>query len=164
MSLYSRARVTCARIRFDCVGAQVGDASRKVPFHIISRRPAAARLCAGLDRLCAGLDRLYAKRSDRSCACGIYLHGSASAGVAVFLFIATRRESLFNQYATSLDRLGLLRKRQLRVATMDARHYPVETQPHVCKAREKLSGPIQRSVGFRWRHAIRMGQARHSVA
>jgi predicted small integral membrane protein len=37
-----------------------------------------------------------------------------------FLFIATRRESLFNQYATSLDRLGLLRKRQLRVATMDA--------------------------------------------
>jgi hypothetical protein len=44
-----------------------------------------------------------------------------------FLFIATRRESLFNQYATSLDRLGLLRKRQLRVATMDARHYPVET-------------------------------------
>ena len=44
-----------------------------------------------------------------------------------FLFIATRRESLFNQYATSLDRLGLLRKRQLRVATMDARHYPLET-------------------------------------
>ena len=45
-----------------------------------------------------------------------------------FLFIATRRESLFNQYATSLDRLGLLRKRQLRVATMDARHYPLETR------------------------------------
>jgi hypothetical protein len=44
-----------------------------------------------------------------------------------FLFIATRRESLFNQYATSLDRLGLLRKRQLRVAAMDARHYPLET-------------------------------------
>jgi len=43
-----------------------------------------------------------------------------------FLFIATRRESLFNQYATSLDRLGLLRKRQLRVANAEARHYPVE--------------------------------------
>jgi hypothetical protein len=43
-----------------------------------------------------------------------------------FLFIATRRESLFNQYATSLDRLGLLRKRQLRVANGDARHYLVE--------------------------------------
>jgi hypothetical protein len=44
-----------------------------------------------------------------------------------FLFIATRRESLFNQYVTGLDRLGLLRRRQLRVATVDARHYPVET-------------------------------------
>jgi hypothetical protein len=43
-----------------------------------------------------------------------------------FLFIATRRESLFNQYAGSLDRLGLLRKRQLRVANAEARHYPVE--------------------------------------
>src|SRR5690242_616480 len=43
-----------------------------------------------------------------------------------FLFIATRRESLFNQYATRLDRLGLLRKRQLRVANAEARHYPVE--------------------------------------
>jgi len=44
-----------------------------------------------------------------------------------FLFIATRRESLFNQYVTSLDRLGLLRKRQLRVATAGAKHYPMET-------------------------------------
>ena len=44
-----------------------------------------------------------------------------------FLFIATRRESLFNQYATSLDRLGLLRKRQLRVASADAAHYLTET-------------------------------------
>jgi hypothetical protein len=44
-----------------------------------------------------------------------------------FLFIATRRESLFNQYAVSLDRLGLLRKRQLRVASADAKHYPMET-------------------------------------
>ena len=43
-----------------------------------------------------------------------------------FLFIATRRESLFNQYAGSLDRLGLLRKRQLRVANAEAIHYPVE--------------------------------------
>jgi len=42
------------------------------------------------------------------------------------LFIATRRESLFNSYAANLDRLGLLRKRQLRVADADARHYPVE--------------------------------------
>jgi hypothetical protein len=43
-----------------------------------------------------------------------------------FLFIATRRESLFNQYATSLDRLGLLRKRQLRVVNAEATHYIVE--------------------------------------
>jgi hypothetical protein len=42
------------------------------------------------------------------------------------LFIATRRESLFNSYAANLDRLGLLRKRQLRVANAEARHYPVE--------------------------------------
>jgi hypothetical protein len=43
-----------------------------------------------------------------------------------FLFIATRRESLFNNYATNLDRLGLLRKRQLRVADSGKTHYPVE--------------------------------------
>jgi hypothetical protein len=43
-----------------------------------------------------------------------------------FLFIATRRESLFNTYATNLDRLGLLRKRQLRIANTQAVHYPVE--------------------------------------
>ena len=43
-----------------------------------------------------------------------------------FLFIATRRESLFNQYATSLDRLGLLRKRQLRVVNGEAKNYIVE--------------------------------------
>jgi len=43
-----------------------------------------------------------------------------------FLFIWTRKESLFNQYVASLDRLGLLRKRQLRVARAGARHYPVE--------------------------------------
>jgi hypothetical protein len=43
-----------------------------------------------------------------------------------FLFIATRRESLFNHYATNLDRLGLLRKRQLRVVNAGTTHYPVE--------------------------------------
>jgi hypothetical protein len=43
-----------------------------------------------------------------------------------FLFIATRRESLFNNYATNLDRLGLLRKRQLRVSKAGKAHYPVE--------------------------------------
>jgi hypothetical protein len=43
-----------------------------------------------------------------------------------FLFIATRRESLFNSYATNLDRLGLLRKRQLRIANIPSVHYPVE--------------------------------------
>jgi hypothetical protein len=44
-----------------------------------------------------------------------------------FLFIATRKESLFNQYATSLDRLGLLRRRQLRLRDVDPRKYPVES-------------------------------------
>src|ERR1700722_15873800 len=43
-----------------------------------------------------------------------------------FLFIATRRESLFNNYATNLDRLGLLSKRQLRVANAGKTHYPME--------------------------------------
>jgi hypothetical protein len=43
-----------------------------------------------------------------------------------FLFIATRRESLFNQYSTYLDRLGLLRKRQLRVENGEAKHSLME--------------------------------------
>ena len=43
-----------------------------------------------------------------------------------FLFIATRRESLFNHYATNLDRLGLLRKRRLHVVDKGMAHYPVE--------------------------------------
>ena len=43
-----------------------------------------------------------------------------------FLFIATRRQSLFNNYATNLDRLGLLSKRQLRVANAGKTHYPME--------------------------------------
>ena len=55
-----------------------------------------------------------------------------------FLFIATRRESLFNQYATSLDRLGLLRKRQLRVSNGDAKHY--------LGTSEELLGPVQRCI------------------
>jgi hypothetical protein len=50
-----------------------------------------------------------------------------------FLFIATRRESLFNQYAANLDRLGLLRKRQLRVANAEAKHYPVEDGPRFAR-------------------------------
>ncbi len=43
-----------------------------------------------------------------------------------FLFIATRREALFNNYATNLDRLGLLRRRQLRLVNAGNAVFPIE--------------------------------------
>lgn len=54
----------------------------------------------------------------------VYIAAVLPASLYV-LFIATRRESLFNSYTANLDRLGLLRKRQLR-ANGQSRHLTVE--------------------------------------
>lgn len=58
-----------------------------------------------------------------------------------FLFVATRRESLFNQYTASLDRLGLLRPRQLRVADVPSKSYTVED---TARLRRRVRGYLDR--------------------
>jgi hypothetical protein len=55
----------------------------------------------------------------------VYIAAVLPASLFV-LFIATRRESLFNSYTANLDRLGLLRKRQLRVSSATNQHLTVE--------------------------------------